>query len=71
MYVDLNGFVVDSENLYILVKADKQQGTLSGGVIGTLMSSLGFEIVLKEIDIPFKRAKVGDRYVFEQLKATG
>ena len=38
---------------------------LRGGVVGTLMSNLGLELALKELDIPFVRAKVGDRYVME------
>jgi len=64
--------VVDGDQiLYILVKAAKIQGTLQGGVVGTLMSTLGLELALKQLDIPFKRAKVGDRYVVEQLKNTG
>ncbi|MBB1383871.1 phosphoglucosamine mutase, partial [Shewanella sp. SR41-2] len=72
MFVDHNGHVVDGDQiLFILAKTAKQQGTLSGGVVGTLMSNLGLEIALKEMGIPFKRAKVGDRYVVEQLKATG
>lgn len=72
MFVDHNGHVVDGDQiLYILAKSAKQQGTMAGGVVGTLMSNLGLEIALKEMNIPFKRAKVGDRYVVEQLKATG
>ena len=72
MFVDHNGHVVDGDQiLYILAKSAKQQGTMTGGVVGTLMSNLGLEIALKEMNIPFKRAKVGDRYVVEQLKATG
>ncbi|WP_351123800.1 phosphoglucosamine mutase [Shewanella sp. T24-MNA-CIBAN-0130] len=72
MFVDHNGHVVDGDQiLYILAKSAKQQGTMTGGVVGTLMSNLGLEIALKALDIPFKRAKVGDRYVVEQLKQTG
>lgn len=72
MFVDHNGHVVDGDQiLYILAQAGKRNGSLEGGVVGTLMSNLGLEIALKELDIPFVRAKVGDRYVVEQLKATG
>ena len=72
MLVDDLGAVVDGDQiLYILAKAAKLQGTLNGGVVGTLMSNLGLELALKQMDIPFKRAKVGDRYVVEQLKHTG
>ena len=72
MFVDHLGEVVDGDEiLFILAQAALQTGELSGGVVGTLMSNLGLELALKDMDIPFKRAKVGDRYVVEQLNATG
>ena len=72
MLVDDSGTVVDGDQiLYVLAKAAKLQGKMEGGVVGTLMSNLGLELALKELDIPFIRAKVGDRYVVEQLKSTG
>ena len=46
-------------------------GKLEGGVVGTQMSNLGFEHALKRLEIPFSRAKVGDRYVMEQLLEKG
>lgn len=67
--VDNLGNIVDGDQLlYILAKYAKQQGTLQGGVVGTLMSNLGLELALKKDGIPFKRSKVGDRYVLEQLQ---
>jgi len=45
----------------------KKQGVCSG-VVGTLMSNFGLELGLKSLDIPFERAKVGDRYVIESMK---
>ncbi|AEH14702.1 phosphoglucosamine mutase [Shewanella baltica] len=72
MFVDHNGHVVDGDEiLYILAQAAHRKGEMTGGVVGTLMSNLGLELALKQMDIPFVRAKVGDRYVVEQLKATG
>ncbi|WP_335909179.1 MULTISPECIES: phosphoglucosamine mutase [Shewanella] len=72
MFVDHNGHVVDGDQiLFILASAGKANGTFEGGVVGTLMSNLGLELALKELNIPFVRAKVGDRYVVEQLKETG
>ncbi|MGE6382291.1 phosphoglucosamine mutase [Shewanella baltica] len=72
MFVDHNGHVVDGDEiLFILAQAAHSKGELTGGVVGTLMSNLGLELALKLMDIPFVRAKVGDRYVVEQLKATG
>lgn len=72
MFVDHNGHVVDGDEiLFILAQAAHCKGEMAGGVVGTLMSNLGLELALKQMDIPFVRAKVGDRYVVEQLKATG
>jgi phosphoglucosamine mutase len=44
-------------------------GQLNGGVVGTLMTNLGFEHALDAQQIPFLRAAVGDRYVMEKLVA--
>ena len=41
----------------------------NGGVVGTLMSNLGLELALQELQIPFARAKVGDRYVMAELQS--
>ncbi|MEO0369386.1 MAG: phosphoglucosamine mutase, partial [Pseudomonadota bacterium] len=49
----------------------KKQNRLEGGVVGTLMSNFGLELALKDLDIPFVRAKVGDRYVMQELKSRG
>ena len=72
MFVDHNGHVVDGDEiLFILAQAAYHKGDMTGGVVGTLMSNLGLELALRKMDIPFVRAKVGDRYVVEQLKAIG
>lgn len=67
--VDANGEVVDGDELlYIMAIHAKSRGRLGGGVVGTLMSNLGLELALQEEGIGFSRAKVGDRYVMQQLK---
>jgi phosphoglucosamine mutase len=53
-----------------MAREAKQQG-YKGGVVGTLMSNLGLELALRELDIPFVRSKVGDRYVVEKLNENG
>ncbi len=69
MMVDHSGAVVDGDQLlYVLATARNQQGTLSGPVVGTLMSNLGLEKALGERGIKFLRANVGDRYVLEMLQ---
>ncbi len=70
--VDEHGEIGDGDELlYILAMSFKQQGLLSGGVVGTLMSNFGLEQAFKREGIPFERAKVGDRYVMEQLQKKG
>lgn len=41
------------------------------GVVGTLMSNYGLEKRVKELGLEFVRAKVGDRYVLEELLKRG
>ena len=70
--VDHRGEIVDGDEiLFILARARKQAQSLEGGVVGTLMSNLGLEHALDKLDIPFERAKVGDRYVMELLHKNG
>lgn len=66
--VDHNGQKIDGDLIiYIIAREALRQGQLKGGVVGTLMSNMGLEIALKNLGIPFARAKVGDRYVLEKL----
>jgi phosphoglucosamine mutase len=68
LMVDHTGAVVDGDELLFIIARDLQQrGKLRGGVVGTLMSNLGLELALAELEIPFVRAKVGDRYVIAEL----
>ena len=71
MMVDHTGAVVDGDELLFLLAKDAKASGYTGGVVGTQMSNLGLEQALAAMQVPFKRAKVGDRYVMEQLKATG
>lgn len=70
--VDAAGEIVDGDQLLFALAEDRQQnGTLAGPVVGTLMSNLGLALALEARGIAFERARVGDRYVFERLVATG
>jgi len=72
MMVDHLGQKVDGDQiLYIIAREGLRQGQLRGGVVGTLMSNMGLELALKQLGIPFARAKVGDRYVLEKLQEKG
>lgn len=67
--VDETGELVDGDGiLYVLAT---QGQTKAEGVVGTLMSNMGLELALKDADIAFTRAKVGDRYVMQELEANG
>jgi phosphoglucosamine mutase len=70
MMVDSDGRVFDGDELlFVLAQSAIKRGTLNThyGVVGTLMTNMGFELALKSQGIPFVRAGVGDRYVLEQL----
>ena len=70
LFVDANGVVRDGDDLLFVLACDWQQsGRLQGPVVGTLMTNYGFERALGERGIGFVRAKVGDRYVHQQLLA--
>ena len=72
MMVDGGGNLLDGDQLlYIIASGLHSKGELQGGVVGTLMTNLAMEHALASQKIPFVRAKVGDRYVLEQLNKTG
>ena len=69
--VDAQGKVYDGDMLlYVIARQLARQAEVPG-LVGTLMSNLGFEHALGRLDIPFARAKVGDRYVLEMLQEKG
>lgn len=68
--VDHTGRIIDGDELLYVIAHDRvRRSTMVGGVVGTLMTNLGLEHALKRLNVPFVRAKVGDRYVMEQLVA--
>lgn len=72
MMVDRNGKVYDGDSLiYVIAKARAREGIEIGGVVGTVMTNMAMEVALKEQGVDFCRAKVGDRYVLEQLHKRG
>ena len=72
LMVDHTGALVDGDELMFIIARDLQaRGKLSGGVVGTLMSNLGLELALAELEIPFVRANVGDRYVIAEMLERG
>ena len=69
---DREGRLYDGDQLLYVIATDyKRRHIANGGVVGTVMSNLGFEHALTRKGIPLTRAKVGDRYVLEQLQTQG
>ena len=67
--VDHVGESVDGDEvLAIIAQSRAQEAMLRAGVVGTQMSNLGLEKAMQCLDLPFYRAKVGDRYVMELMK---
>jgi phosphoglucosamine mutase len=70
--VDATGRLFNGDELLYLLVADRQaRGRAVAGVVGTLMTNMAVEVAFKAMDVPFVRAKVGDRYVLEELEARG
>ncbi len=71
MMVDDKGDTYDGDKLlYVIARAGRTRAALKG-VVGTLMSNLGFEHAIGRLGIGFARAKVGDRYVLERMNELG
>jgi len=69
---DSEGRLYDGDQMLYVIATDYQRRRVAnGGVVGTQMSNLGFEQALARSGIPLARAKVGDRYVLEQMQAQG
>ena len=73
LMADAEGRLYDGDQLLYVIAADYlARGTLGGGgVVGTLMSNLGFEHALGRAGITLERAPVGDRYVLERMTEKG
>ncbi len=71
--IDEKGQAVDGDQIMALIATRLQaRGDLKGGgVVATVMSNLGLERYLETQGLTLERAKVGDRYVLERMKAGG
>lgn len=70
--VDASGRLYNGDELlYALVLDRLASGEQVPGVVGTLMTNMAVELALKQRGVEFVRAKVGDRYVLEELAARG
>ncbi|HPG77357.1 MAG TPA: phosphoglucosamine mutase [Piscinibacter sp.] len=70
--VDAAGRLYNGDELLFVMVADRlAQAQSVPGAVGTLMTNMAVEVALKERGIGFVRAKVGDRYILEELAARG
>jgi phosphoglucosamine mutase len=70
---DERGQLVDGDQLMALIarswlQDDRLKG---GGIVGTVMSNLGLERLLKNLGLDLARTPVGDRYVVECMRQSG
>jgi phosphoglucosamine mutase len=70
---DSQGRLADGDNiLHICASFMQMRGLLTQStVVGTVMSNLGLDAVLRRKDIRVRRAQVGDRYVLTEMQSSG
>lgn len=67
--VDANGRLFNGDELlYLMVDDRLRRHEPVPGVVGTLMTNMAVEVAIKARGVQFVRAKVGDRYVLEELE---
>ena len=73
LFADAEGRIVDGDQvLAACAVALKEEGRLPGStVVGTVMANLGFRTAMREAGIDVVEAKVGDRYVLEEMLSRG
>jgi phosphoglucosamine mutase len=70
--VDAQGRLFNGDELLYLIAADRMARDIDvPGVVGTLMTNMAVEVAFKRRGVKFVRAKVGDRYVLEELDRQG
>ncbi|MFP5323998.1 MAG: phosphoglucosamine mutase [Gammaproteobacteria bacterium] len=70
--VDASGRLFNGDELLYLIAADRIARDVDvPGVVGTLMTNMAVEVAFRNKGIRFVRAKVGDRYVLEELERHG
>ena len=67
--VDAQGRLYNGDELLYLLADDRMgRGEAVPGVVGTLMTNMAVQVALKKRGVALIRAKVGDRYVLEELE---
>jgi phosphoglucosamine mutase len=73
LIADERGHIVDGDQLLaVIAESWKADGRLAKpGIVATVMSNLGLERYLGNLQISLARTPVGDRYVLEHMRAHG
>ncbi|MDP2034313.1 MAG: phosphoglucosamine mutase [Polaromonas sp.] len=70
--VDAEGRLFNGDEvLYLMVAERLERGEKVPGAVGTLMTNMAVEVALQGRGVEFVRARVGDRYVLEELEKKG
>ncbi len=70
LIIDENGKIVNGDEiLYILAKANLVNPKFNSKVVGTILSNIGLENCLNEINVDLHRSDVGDKNVFKMMKS--
>ena len=70
--VDSQGRLFNGDEvLFLMVNERLARGEKVPGAVGTLMTNMAVELALQAKGVEFVRAKVGDRYVLEELEKRG
>ncbi|MES2510312.1 MAG: phosphoglucosamine mutase [Pseudomonadota bacterium] len=70
--VDADGRLFNGDEvLYLMVNERLARSEKVPGTVGTLMTNMAVEVALRKKGVEFVRAKVGDRYVLEELEKRG
>jgi phosphoglucosamine mutase len=70
--VDASGRLFNGDEvLWLMVNERLARGEPVPGAVGTLMTNMAVEVALKKKGVEFVRARVGDRYVLEELEKRG
>lgn len=73
IFADGNGFLLDGDYIMLTISdyLQNREKNFNKIVVGTVMSNMGVENAFSQRDIQFLRAPVGDKNVYEKMKATG
>lgn len=69
--VTSSGRLIDGDDVLFAIASGRRGSEATQPVVGTVMTNLGLELALKELDVTLVRTQVGDRYILQQLRESG